>query len=72
MLNFSDNSYFARFFRKNSGLTPEEFRPGRRKIVFPWAAQVFVLVNKEQSPKISVSSSRHLAGVALIGIYTAG
>lgn len=25
-LNFQDNSYFTRFFRKSTGLTPEEFR----------------------------------------------
>jgi AraC-like DNA-binding protein len=25
-LNFSDNSYFNRFFKKNSGMTPDEFR----------------------------------------------
>lgn len=25
-LNFSDNSYFSKFFRKQAGLTPEEFR----------------------------------------------
>lgn len=25
-LNFKDNSYFSRFFRKQAGLTPEEFR----------------------------------------------
>lgn len=25
-LNFQDNSYFSRFFKKNTGLTPEEFR----------------------------------------------
>ena len=25
-LNFSDNSYFTRFFRKYTGQTPEEFR----------------------------------------------
>jgi len=25
-LNFQDNSYFSRFFKKNVGLTPEEFR----------------------------------------------
>lgn len=25
-LNFNDNSYFTKFFKKNTGLTPEEFR----------------------------------------------
>ncbi|MDO1447161.1 AraC family transcriptional regulator [Rhodocytophaga aerolata] len=25
-LNFTDNSYFTRFFKKNAGLTPEQFR----------------------------------------------
>lgn len=25
-LNFKDNSYFTKFFKKNTGLTPEEFR----------------------------------------------
>ena len=25
-LNFQDNSYFNRFFKKNEGMTPEEFR----------------------------------------------
>jgi len=25
-LNFSDNSYFTKFFKKQTGLTPEEFR----------------------------------------------
>lgn len=25
-LNFSDNSYFTKFFKKNTGITPEEFR----------------------------------------------
>lgn len=25
-LNFSDNSYFSKFFKKQAGLTPEEFR----------------------------------------------
>jgi len=25
-LNFSDNAYFSRFFKKNTGVTPEEFR----------------------------------------------
>lgn len=25
-LNFSDNSYFTRFFKKHEGLTPDEFR----------------------------------------------
>lgn len=25
-LNFKDNSYFSRFFKKNSGMTPDEFR----------------------------------------------
>jgi len=25
-LNFKDNSYFARFFKKYTGSTPEEFR----------------------------------------------
>ena len=28
-LNFSDNSYFTRFFRKYTGQTPEEFRQGQ-------------------------------------------
>lgn len=27
-LNFQDNSYFTRFFRKHTGLTPEQFRKG--------------------------------------------
>lgn len=30
-LNFQDNSYFARFFRKNTGTTPEEFRKNMNK-----------------------------------------
>jgi AraC-like DNA-binding protein len=25
-LNFSDNSYFTKFFKKTEGVTPEEFR----------------------------------------------
>jgi AraC-like DNA-binding protein len=25
-LNFSDNSYFTKFFRKETGMTPEDFR----------------------------------------------
>jgi len=26
MLNFNDNSYFTKFFKKIEGVTPEEFR----------------------------------------------
>jgi AraC-like DNA-binding protein len=29
-LNFADPSYFTRFFRKHTGVTPEEFREGVR------------------------------------------
>jgi len=25
-LNFNDNSYFTKFFKKQTGITPEEFR----------------------------------------------
>jgi AraC family transcriptional activator of pobA len=28
-LAFSDPSHFARFFRKQTGMTPQEFREGR-------------------------------------------